>query len=427
MEKDPVYKDILRAGACGLAVSLFAICLVFVGCSKREVRVEPVSMKEVGASIDMAAGYLKTVCLPNGRFIYRKHIESKKKYRDKYNVLRHAGTIYALGMYFSRTNDKETLEAMKRASRYLIDEFADPVPLFENALAIWSKPEKIGYKASSKPLQAKLGGTGLGLVALISLERAAPGSIPLTTLQKLARFLVSMQKKDGSFYSKYFAKEGPSDAWTSLYYPGEAMLGLLMLHDLDPNREWLETAAKGMAYLASERKGWRKIPADHWALLATKKLLPKYRQLETPPVPRDDILGHAVAICKKILSDQLIEPGDPRVHGSFYKDARISPASTHLEGLLAARTFLTGEYEKLSKRIDKAAEMGVGFLVRTQAKSGRMAGALPRAARKLAEEKNENDRKFNARAGEVRVDYVQHALSAMIQYEGLYSGSKNGR
>ena len=95
-------------------------------------------------------------------------------------------------------------------------------------LAVWSEPE---VNRSGKPLQAKLGGTGLGLVALLSLENIQPGFTPLADLQALGRFTVYMQKEDGSFYSKYIPSAGGRwDEWQSLFYPGEAALGLLMLY-----------------------------------------------------------------------------------------------------------------------------------------------------------------------------------------------------
>ncbi len=92
-----------------------------------------------------------------------------------------------------------------------------------------------------------------------------------------------MQKNDGSFYSKYIPeKGGRDDSWTSLYYPGEAALGLLMLYEKDPSPEWLQGAADAMSYLSRIRYNKIIVEADHWALIATAKLLKQYDHSRQP-------------------------------------------------------------------------------------------------------------------------------------------------
>ena len=153
----------------------------------------------------------------------------------------------------------------------------------DELLAIWSKPE---INHGNSPVQAKLGATGLGLVALLSVEKIQPGETPLEDLRRLGQFLIFMQKEDGGFHSKYIpSQNGRTDKWTSLYYPGEAALGLVMLYEKDPDAKWLEAAAKAIGYLAKQRAGRRRVEADHWALIATSKLLPLYDRI-APPVPR---------------------------------------------------------------------------------------------------------------------------------------------
>ena len=113
----------------------------------------------------------------------------------------------------------------------------------QQMLAAWLAPELAG---NDEPRQAKLGGTGLALVALLNVEQVAPGSLPLDELRALGRFIIFMQKSDGTFYSKFFPDSGRSDVWQSDYYPGEARLALLMLYAHDPAPQWLRTAAKAL-------------------------------------------------------------------------------------------------------------------------------------------------------------------------------------
>ena len=77
-----------------------------------------------------------------------------------------------------------------------------------------------------------------------------PNAAPLAQLQSLGRFILFLQNADGSFVSKYNPDTGPVGDWQSLYYPGEAALGLIALYELHHSCEWLIAAGKALAYLA---------------------------------------------------------------------------------------------------------------------------------------------------------------------------------
>ena len=64
-----------------------------------------------------------------------------------------------------------------------------------------------------------------------------------------------------------------------------------------------------------------------------------------------------------------------------------------------------------------AIDEGMQFLLRSQIQIGEHAGGIPRAIHTLPEDHPQFKKSFNRRATEVRIDYVQHALSAMLQYE----------
>ena len=228
-----------------------------------------------------------------------------------------------------------------------------------------------------------------------------------------------MQKQDGSFYSKYIPSTGGrDDSWTSLYYPGEAALGLVMLYEMDRFDPWFTAASRALAYLARLRKNEKVVPADHWALLATAKML-SLDKSEVAPELRTQLISHAVQICEAILAEQITDSESHILNGGFSSDGFVTATATRLEGLLAARSFLPHETE-LVQRIDAAVQRGAAFLLRAQIAGGDFAGGFPRAIATLAQNHSEADR-FNRRATEVRIDYVQHALSALIQYRSTLS------
>jgi hypothetical protein len=368
-------------------------------------------------AIHLSAGYLKRNCDDKGKFTYRINTNPQVKPKPKYNVLRHAGAIYSLAMYAQFFYDKDTIDAIDRSVRFLMKESIAPIPGRDDLLAAWSY-EKISRKKA--PDQAKLGGTGLGLVALLSVEKIKPGTTSIDVLQKMGRFLIFMQKQDGSFYSKYIpAQGGKDDSWTSLYYPGEAALGLTMLYEKDPSPDWLQAAADAIAYLARIRSGRVVVEADHWALLATAKLLPIYERCRQP-LPLKAILHHAVQICEGILLSKIRFPENSREYGCLTNDGRTVSTATRLEGLLAALTFLPKENVLLRKRITTAIHEGMVFLLRSQIRTGKYTGGFTRAVRPLPPEHPQYTKSFNKRSTEIRIDYVQHALSTMIQYAHFF-------
>jgi hypothetical protein len=360
-----------------------------------------------------SARYLASRVRKDGRFEYRINLDPSLPATDRYNVLRHAGAIYALGMYHRMAPDPQVGAAMERAGSYLRDETIASLPTRDDLLAVWSKPD---ITQSGKPLQAKLGGTGLGLVGLLSVEDMKPGFTTTRMRRGLGQFIVYMQQPDGGYFSKFIpSRGGRQDDWHSLYYPGEATLGLLMLYEFDRSRLWLESASKALAYLAQKRLGRKIFPADHWTLLATQKFF-SLGEAKQVSVSRDLLLEHARRICEAILSEQ-VTANDTRYDGAFSEDGRTTPAATRLEGMLAALTFLPPD-DDLIGRIEPAVHRGIAFLLRAQVKEGKFAGAIPRAIGRLPS--NEPDAiTFNRRATEVRIDYVQHALSAMTQYLAL--------
>ncbi len=408
----PNSKDTKKNANNGIiGILIMCVFLVILCGGRSQEKPSSSQVDEVQRAIERSAGYLVKATKEDGMFKYRINMNPAVKVKDKYNILRHAGTIYAMSMYHERCPDENMRSAIERAGRYLRDESILPISGQDNMKAIWSKPEVNG---SGKPRQAKLGGTGLGLLALFSIENIHPGFTPLPDLQALGRFVVYMQKEDGSFYSKYIPSMGGRwDEWQSLYYPGEVALGLLMLYEKDPSGVWFESAVKALEYLARSRKNSTSIPADHWALLATAKMFSIENKAELP-VSRELLINHAAQISDSILQSQVESHKRPAYDGGFSKDGRTTPTATRLEGLLSTHSFFPSN-DEVRNRIVAAVPRGIAFLLRAQVSEGKFAGAFPRAVDRI-DQGIPNVDKFNRRSTEVRIDYVQHALSAMIQY-----------
>ncbi len=373
---------------------------------------ERVDRQQLQRAIELAGRYLTRACADDGRFVYRIYLDPAVEPAPSYNLLRHAGTIYALGKYTAWRSDRSVEEAALRAACFLKDQAVASVGGHRDQLAIWSPSEADSGAAT---LEAKLGGAGLGLVAFGSLEEFRPSSTPLEGLRGLGRFVLYMQRPDGSFFSKYVPSQGGrSDAWTSLYYPGEAALGLLTLYELDPQPQWRAGAERALNYLAQCRRNQKTVEADHWALLATAKLV-QIAGREKWDIDRAALTYHAAQICQQMLND--MPPSRPlgAMAGCLTNDGRTCPTATRLEGMQAALPLLASDYSDLGDRMIPSIDAGIAFLVRAQVQSGLYAGGIPRSVVPVAWDKG--------RCDEVRIDYVQHALCAMLQYDSMRFGS----
>ncbi len=368
---------------------------------------ERVDREQLHRAIDLAMGYLVRSCGDDGQFVYRVNLDPAVTPAPKYNLLRHAGTIYALAMYAGWRSDPSSVEAVAlRAADFLKRRAIAPVEGRDGLLAVWSRPE-IGSSVDQP--EAKLGGAGLALLALAGVERIQPGTTPPADLQATGRFVLYLQKSDGSFFSKYIPSQGGrSDAWTSLYYPGEAALGLLELYELDPQRPWREAAERALKYLARRRRDRITVEPDHWALLATARLF-DIADREGWEIDRPALTFHAAQICKQMVDDLPRYRPSRATAGCLTNDGRTCPTATRLEGLQAALTFLPEDYIELRRRIVPVIDEAMAFLVRAQVPSGPHAGGIPRSVLPVTGEEE--------RCGEIRIDYVQHALSAMLQYD----------
>jgi len=366
----------------------------------------PDDVRRLSTAITTAAEYLERSCDAHGRFAYLVDTDSGR-ISSSYNIVRHAGAVYAFAMFNRFHPDSDAVGAMLRASDFMRRNYALRDGR-SDSVAVWSRP-------APENKEAELGAAGLALVALTEVQRARTNSVPADQLQGIGEFILFLQRPDGSFYSKYRADTGPVLDWRSLYYPGEAILGLVSLYELDHSPKWLNAAAKGLAYLVESRKGAKDPPPDHWALIATAKFLPYYKQ-SSCPVSRSDIVEHAVRICNHFLNEQITKSPDGRLIGGFDPEGRTTPTATRLEGLFAALEFLPADVTALRARIKAAVDRGVDFLLRAEITSGPYAGGMPESALKATSVV------FRAtpEASKVRIDYVQHALCAWLRYESMF-------
>lgn len=363
-----------------------------------------ISLPRLDAAICGAAGYLTRNCDERGQFVYRVNLDGTIVVVPRYNLVRHAGCIYALVQYCRSFDDPAAREAVRRAISFLRDSIA---PIDGRAIAVHSRPDIEGGK---RLMQCKLGATGLALSALVVAGELDPTLATRDELAGLAEFLLYLQKPSGEFYSKFDPIAGQRlDEWTSLYYPGEAALGLVLAGRSSFNSRWTRAAQRALEFLAGRRQRCFPVEADHWAMLATCEFCAG-SQLRASE--HWVLMRHIVQICESMLHEQRSCGGDQPGRGWFTPDRRTTPTATRLEGLLATSQCLPRPPRDLQRRIATAIDAGVNFLLDAQVEDGPCVGAMPRAPLGVYQQVSNAGR----RSTEVRIDYVQHALSVFVQY-----------
>ncbi len=334
--------------------------------------------------------YLKRAVDGQGRFVYSYDPGMDTAAAD-YNILRHAGTAYSMLELYRRTGDTGLLVAAERALAFLdrqIEPCAAPVSV-----------EAAGCLLETG--EVKLGGAGLALLAFSEHADITGDPRYLETMRGLGGWIAGAQHPDGRFVHK--VEDGQIDDFESLYYPGEAIFGLMRLYALDPDPRWLEAARAGADYIILIRDidtPSSDLEHDHWFLYALDALH------RVDPQAHD--LVHLRRLVLEILSAQHLDSVPDTWLGGYYNPPRSTPTATRSEGLCAAARLLRDLGDTRSaETVFEAVLWGISFQLQTQiTEADTLFMANPSRAIGGFRE--------SLLSGEVRIDFVQHNISALL-------------
>ncbi|HSG32147.1 MAG TPA: hypothetical protein VLB82_11465 [Thermodesulfobacteriota bacterium] len=273
-------------------------------------------------SARLAGKYLLNAIQPDGSYIYRYHPEADLSAND-YNILRHAGSTYSLLELFEHSGNESVLEKAKLAIDYL-KTFTRECRL-EGTPYLCVIDEQPGHLV-------KLGGNGLASAVLAKYIQLTEDKSELEYLNGVNSYILNAIKEDGSFYPhivEFFT--GNVSESTSDYYPGEAILGLLLSYELTNDKKLLDGAIKASDYLIKVRdkgKTVDNINHDHWLVYALSRLY-KYK-------PDELYLNHIFKITDAIVKSQNNDSKISDINGSYYDIPRSTPAATRSEALFTA-------------------------------------------------------------------------------------------
>ncbi len=319
--------------------------------------------QNLSQAITLGAEYMQNHLHQDGKFDYQVFLDKNKK-SFGYNIIRHSGAIYSLGLYNNFHRNKKTENSIKIATNYLID-------------------------FNKNNSRINLGNLGLGLVALTSAYKIERDNNISKEMYNYANNILKLQNEDGSFDT------------VSLYYPGEATLGLIMLYNFDHNSKWLFAAEKSINYLLKKYEITKYVPIDHWLLIAIRQFFPNYNNLKNPLMTQEKILKISNKIAEVVLSE-------PR-----YTNFRVAPLSTRMEGLASLHAILPDSYGiKLS--IKNYLRWGADQIMVRQITN--CAGEYSFVCGGFINVP-ENSDEYILNQQSIRIDYPQHAISALLVYD----------
>jgi len=390
----------------GLTVTLF---LWAVGAVALRATVVPgeicpaVTSEQALASARLAAGWIERAQRPDGTYLYEYNIAEDREIID-YNVVRHAGVTMSL-YQLAAAGDPSVLPTADRALRWMQDNMI----------------ERDGWAAFRDPNSSyvQLGSNSL-LLAGLAQRRIATGDTTYDGfMRRVARFLVVMQREDGSFLNFWIPATGRPDPYqTSKYATGEAFWALAMMHRFFPAEGWDRPTQAVADYLSlhrDEAEGNKFPPwADQWAAYGLA-------EMADWPLNEDNVryarsLAERFGFLVRFESQRTGGPWSTMILG---RQARAAGMGTWAEGLTSLHKLATIDprladmEDKLAERISCAA----GMLVARQVTAGE---AVQTAAPEVA---------LGAWFTEdiTRMDDQQHALSALLYAAPVIASRERGQ
>jgi hypothetical protein len=358
--------------------------------------------------VRLGADYLLRVINDAGRYVYMYHpVEDRDD--TIYGMLRHCGTTYALLEAYGEFHTPLYLQKAERAIGYAKLRMK----------AEGSGAETMRYVIDTNDEeQQKVGGAGLALVMMTEYASVSGDRADVDTMRSLARYIVHQQYPDGRFRANLDVEreEGKKGLKKEvLYYPGEGILGLVRLYAIDQDVRWLEAAQKGADYCVEIRDAAMTEETqehDHWLSYALNEL---YRVTN-----KQSYVDHAYKIARAIVSKQRTKDTAPAPDwiATFF-NGETTPGSTRLEAFsadLALTRFLNKDEAWL---MAPAQELGKQTLGQQLDEPGVFFAKNPAKALGGVRE--------SLYIEDVRIDYVQHAMSAWLHLGRLLRDPAYGK
>lgn len=363
-----------------LAASLVAFCFQTDRSAQELTRATLISAARAGGD------YLVRIQKPDGSFHYYYDPSEDRFEARRYNIVRHTGAAVSLLDLLATTRDARYLDAARSAIKFLKTRFRE------------IRAGKAFYVLDFDG-KAKLGANGLALVALTKQIELDPQSGDRASARRLANLILSMQRKDGSFQTRLLLRSTDEEGNESLYYPGEAMLGLVRLFRSTGDRRLLEAARRGAEFLIDSQRQAGTLPADAWLMQALEALYNIGHEKK--------YADHLIALSEAMMATQYTDSDPAGYAGGFGPGTpRGTPAASRAEGLLSAYRVARSSRSSRASAISESLKASARFQLAQQLRADDASLPNPQRAGGGFRESLTSMR--------VRIDFVQHNISSLL-------------
>jgi hypothetical protein len=357
------------------------------------------------AAVRLGAEYLTRVMNAQGRYVYMYQATTDRD-DTSYGWLRHAGTTYAIFEAYGELGTPELRAKGERALAYL-----------EAHLASDADSQGKYVLDTSDEEQQKVGGAGLALLAFTEHAITTGDRAKLETMRALARLIMSRQYEDGRYRANADLPpvEGKPAKKEPVYYVGEAVLGLMRLYAIDPQQAYIDSARRAADWVVRVRDAIvseDNQEHDHWISYAFNDL---YRVTHDAAY-----VEHAYKIARAITKKLHRESDAPAPDwaGTFY-EGQTTPGATRLEAYAADIAVSRFAGRPDAWLLEPAREVARSTLAQQYREENDYWLPNPdKAAGGVRESLYVDD---------VRIDYVQHSMSAWLHLARLLRDPAYGK
>jgi hypothetical protein len=352
-------------------------------------------------SVQRAADWLSRVNRPDGRFVYG-FLPATSTIMEGDHYLRQAGAAFALARAARYTGDERQVARARQAVLTLL---GDTTPAADNP--------QVRHTTLPSAVVNRLAAAGLLVLAVSELP--APEKDLLEPSEQLCNYIRRQQRPDGSLcYTDNPSGQATQDADGINYYPGEALYGLMCSQARRPAAWKTEVVRKALAYYLPWWRAHKNMAFVPWQTAAyTEAYLATKEQAFADAVNEmnDWLCG---------LQYERIDPQHPLWIGGFMSWADGKPVeaapqvgSACCAESLAAACRVARQTADLPhyRRYSEALERCLQFLTTLQFTESNTQHFAAWYRPRLLGAFHASDQD-----GNLRIDYTQHALSAMVQY-----------
>lgn len=353
--------------------------------------------------------------MDDGRFHYINNPLNGRNHGSSTSSLpRHAGTVYALALLYGHTKSARFRLGAERGIAWLVKQIPARCGRIDGACVV-------------KGRRAQLGATALTVVGILEYQRRTGDDQYAVVARRLVEFLRAMQRPDGDFHHLYDIRERRiNEDQRQMFASEEAALALVMAHEVlgetedggDPDED-LRAAERALDYLTSAKYdyflGRFMYGADHWTCIAAEEAYPRLRSRQY----LDFCRGYAEFMGRIQYQPGAWSNGDFAGHYGFGTlMVPQAPAAAGFSEAIVSTAALSRHHGVPEAALMDQVGLALDALTRDQIREDnaylmrRPSDARGGIRRSLVEQ-------------EIRIDFTQHAASALIRGSALASDGES--